>query len=477
VEPHFYSFPARPEAESSDAVIKGMVPVCHRDALVLFDPGSTYFYVSSYFDSYLVVPRDSLSASVCVSTPVGDSIMVDHVYRSCVVTIGSLETSVDLLLLDMVDFDVILGLDWLSTYHAILHCHDKMVTLDMPGLPRLEWKGTLGHSPSKVISYVKARRMVEKGCLAYLAYIRDPNTEVPSMDSVPVVREFPDVFHADLRGMPPDRDIDFCIDLAPGTKPISIPPYRMAPPELKELKEQLQDLLNQGFIRPSVSPWGAPVLFVKKKDGSMRMCKDYRQLNKATIKTKYMLPRIDDLFDQLQGARVFSKIDLRSGYHQLKIRASDVPKTAFQTRYGHYKFLVMSFGLTNAPTTFMDLMNRVFKPYLDSFVVVFIDDILIYSSSREEHEQHLRSVLHTLKNNQLYAKFSKCEFWLDLVAFLGHVVSAEGIKVNPKKIEAVQNWPRPNSATEMRSFLGLAGYYRRFVEGYSSIASPLTKLT
>ncbi|KAH0738661.1 hypothetical protein KY290_037366 [Solanum tuberosum] len=251
----------------------------------------------------------------------------------------------------------------------------------------------------------------------------------------------------------------------------------MAPAELKELKEQLKDLLEKGFIRPSVSPWGAPVLFVRKKDGSLRMCIDYRQLNKVTIKNKYPLPRIDDLFDQLQGATCFSKIDLRSGYHQLRVRERDIPKTAFRTRYGHYEFLVMSFGLTNAPAAFMDLMNRVFKPYLDMFVIIFIDGILIYSRNEEDHANHLRIVLQTLKDKELYAKFSKCEFWLKSVAFLGHIVFGDGIKVDTRKIETVQNWPRPTSPTEIRSFLGLAGYYRRFVEGFSSIASPLTKLT
>ena len=200
-------------------------------------------------------------------------------------------------------------------------------------------------------------------------------------------------------------------------------------------------------------------------------------MNKVTIRNKYPIPRIDDLFDQLQGASVFSKIDLRSGYHQLKVRAEDIPKTAFRTRYGHYEFLVMSFGFTNAPAAFMDLMNGVFRPYLDSFVIVFIDDILIYSRTKEEHEHHLRIVLGILKEKKLYAKFSKCEFWLSSVAFLGHVVSKEGITVDPKKIEAVRDWVRPTSVTEIRSFLGLEGYYRRFVEGFSSIASPLTRLT
>ena len=204
--------------------------------------------------------------------------------------------------------------------------------------------------------------------------------------------------------------MEFGIEVAPGTAPISKNPYRMAPMELQELKKQLEELEQKGFIRPSISPWGAPVLFVKKKAGSMRMCIDYRELNKATIKNKYPLPRIDDLFDQLSGAAVFSKIDLRSGYHQLKVKEKDILKTAFRTRYGHYEFMVMPFGLTNAPAAFMDLMNRVFKDYLDKFVVVFIDDILIYSRSHDEHEQHLRLVLQRLKECKLYAKFNKCKF-------------------------------------------------------------------
>ena len=253
-------------------------------------------------------------------------------------------------------------------------------------------------------------------------------------------------------------------------------PYRMAPTELKELKSQLQELLDKGFIRPSVSPWGAPVLFVKKKDGTLRMCIDYRQINKVTVKNKYPLPRIEDLFDQLKGAGVFSKIDRRSGYYQLRVKKEDVPKTAFRTRYGHYEFLVMPFGLTNAPTAFMDLMNRVFRPYVDQFVVVFIDEILVYSKDAQEHEHHLRIVLETLREMKLYDKLSKCDFWLKEVSFLGHIVSAEGIRVDPAKIEAVMNWKSPQNVTEVRSFLGLAGYYRRFVRGFSVIASPLTKL-
>ena len=228
---------------------------------------------------------------------------------------------------------------------------------------------------------------------------------------------------------------------------------------MEELKAQVDEMESKGFIRPSVSPWGAPVLFVKKKDGSLRLCIDYRELNSVTIKNKYPLPRIDDLFDQLKGAAVFSKIDLRSGYHQLRIKPQDVPKTAFRTRYGHYEFLMMPFGLTNASAAFMDLMNRVFRDYLDRFVIVFIDDILVYSKSKKEHEYHLRLVLQRLREHQLYAKFDKCKFWLEEVAFLGYIVTREGISVDPEKIKAVAEWPRPTNVTEIRSFLGLAGYY------------------
>ncbi|KAG8472900.1 hypothetical protein CXB51_034785 [Gossypium anomalum] len=321
-----------------------------------------------------------------------------------------------------------------------------------------------------------AQKHVRKGCEVYLAYVFDDKELEKKLESVPVVCDYPDIFPEELPGLPPVREVEFGIELVPGTTPISTAPYRMAPTELKELKTQLQELMDRGFARPSSSPWGAPVLFVKKKDGTMRLCIDYRQLNKVTIKNKYPLPRIDDLFDQLKGASVFSKIDLRSGYYQLRVRDSDIPKTAFRTRYGHYEFLVIPFGLTNAPAVFMDLMNRIFRPYLDRFVVVFIDDILVYSRNETEHAEHLRLVLRILQDKQLYAKFSKCEFWLREVSFLGHVVSASGIRVDPSKISAILNWKPPRNITEVRSFLGLAGYYRRFVKGFSTIATPMTRL-
>ena len=206
-----------------------------------------------------------------------------------------------------------------------------------------------------------------------------------SLSDIPIVNEYTDVFAEDLMSLPPEREVEFSIDLVPGSQPISVAPYSMSPLELRELKSQLEELLQKHFIRPSVSPWGAPVLLVKKKDGTMRLCIDYRQLNKVMIKNKYPLPRIDDLLDQLRGVTVFSKIDLTSGYHQIRIKSSDVSKTAFRTRYGHYEFLVMPFGLTNAPAVFMDYMNRIFQPYLDQFIVIFIDDILIYSRDHQDH--------------------------------------------------------------------------------------------
>ncbi|GJS38221.1 putative reverse transcriptase domain-containing protein [Tanacetum coccineum] len=319
---------------------------------------------------------------------------------------------------------------------------------------------------------------VIKGCkLEIEGHVFDIDLIPFGHGSFDMIIDFPEVFSDDLSGLPPIREIEFRIELIPGATPVAKSPYHLAPSEMEELSGQLKELQDKGFIRPSSSPWGAPVLFVKKKDGSFRMCIDYRELNKLTVKNRYPLPRIDDLFDQLQGSQFFSKIDLRSGYHQLRVHEDDIPKTAFRTRYGHFEFTVMPFGLTNAPAIFMDLMNRVCRPYLDKFVIVFIDDILIYSKTQEEHVEHLRLVLELLKKEKLYAKFSKCEFWLREVQFLGHVINGNGIHVDPSKIEAVKNWKAPRTPTEVRSFLGLAGYYRRFIKNFSKIAKSLTILT
>jgi hypothetical protein len=282
---------------------------------------------------------------------------------------------------------------------------------------------------------------------------------------VPVVNEFPGVFPKELPGMLPSRDIEFVIELKPGTTAIYKTPYRMATLELAELKEYIKELLEKGFIHPSSSPWGAPVIFVPKKDGTQRLCVDYCALNEVTVKNKYPLRRIDDMFDQHHGACVFSKIDLRLGYHQLKIRGCDISKTVFVSRYGLYEYTVMSFGLTNAPAYFMYLMNKVFMEHLDKFIVVFIDDILVYSRSEEEHEEHLRLVLQKLREHRLYAKLSKCEFWVKQVAFLGHIISKGGISVDHIKVQVVLSWNAPTSVGDIQSFLR-----------FSKISKPMTEL-
>ncbi|KAB2625897.1 S ribonuclease [Pyrus ussuriensis x Pyrus communis] len=318
---------------------------------------ATTTHCESYQEFYEILLRieDSENMSSDSDEKKDDKGKVKYcMYPGCPVIVEGVVMPADLIPLDIVDFDVILGNDWLHFYRANIDCYGKVVTFHRPGLPEVTFVGEQSGVRHGVISALRAKKI----------------------EDVRVVRHFPDVFPEDLPGLPPDRDVEFNVELLPGTNPISLTPYRMAPAELRELKVQLQELVDKGFIQPSTSPWGAPVLFVKKKDGTLRLCIDYRQLNRVTIKNRYPLPRIDDLFDQLRGACVFSKIDLRSGYYQLKISRDDVPKTAFRTRYGHYEFLVMPFGLTNAPAAFMDLMNRVFQPYLDRFVIVFIDDIL-----------------------------------------------------------------------------------------------------
>ncbi|KAJ0661910.1 putative nucleotidyltransferase, Ribonuclease H [Helianthus annuus] len=464
------------QAAAAPGTISGFLTLNGTKAYVLFDTGSTHSIISLSFAQRVGLSCSLLDPPISISTPMRNSENITSVFCDCPILIEGGTFMAQLLPLTMHDFDIILGMDWLSEHKVTIDCQARQVIFGELEKPKCVYQGCTPSGLIKVISALKARKLISNGCEGYLAAIQDTSKEERNLEKHPIVKEFPDVFPEELPSLPPEREVEFTIELIPGAEPISKAPYRMAPLELQELKEQLQELLDRGFIRPSVSPWGAPVLFVKKKDGSMRLCIDYRELNRVTVRNRYPLPRIDDLFDQLHGARYFSKIDLRSRYHQLRVRSEDIPKTAFRTRYGHYEFLVMPFGLTNAPAVFMDLMNRVFHDYLDKCVVVFIDDILVYSKSKEEHEEDLRVVLGILREKKLYAKLSKCEFWLERVTFLGHVVSANGIEVDPCKVEAITNWPKPNTVTEVRSFLGLAGYYRRFVEGFSSLALPLTQL-
>lgn len=305
---------------------------------------------------------------------------------------------------------------------------------------------------------------------------REPTTVDNAPEVIkPLLTEFADVFEAPPAGLPPERHAGHTIPLEPGHAPPWRPVYRLSPAEKEEAERQVKEYLEKGWIRPSRSPYGAPILFVKKKDGSLRMCVDYRALNKITVKNRYPLPRIDDLFDQLQGAKYFTSFDLSQGYHQIRIPEEDVPKTAFNTPMGHFEFRVLSFGLTNAPATFQSVMNGIFGHV--PFTLVYLDDILVFSKTQEEHLEHVRQVLNMIRENKLYCKLSKCSFLQTELEYLGHLVGADGVRVNPKKVQAVQEFPRPTNVSELRAFLGLSNYFRKFIQNYADTAHPLTAQT
>jgi hypothetical protein len=413
-------------AQEAQDVVFGMFLVNSAHASVLFDSRASHSFISAQFIAKYGISVHSMPNHMLVSSPRGN---MKALYQCLGVSfkIVGREFRANFVVLDSKGIDLILGMGWLSKVDAVIQCAKRSVLLTSPEGERFEFIATLPSAADCAVNQLKAN----------------------SIEDIKVVCEYPDVFPDDLPGMPPEHDIEFIIDLLAGTAPIAKRPYRMSVGELEELKKQLKELLDKQFIHPSSSPWGAPVIFVEKKDGTQRMCVDYRALNEVTIKNKYPLLRIEDLFDQLKGVKVFSKIDLRSGYHQLRIRPLDIAKTAFTTRYGLYEYTVMLFGLTNAPAYFMYLMNKVFMEYLDKFVVVFIDDILVYSRNEEELEEHLRLVLQKLRDNQLYAKLSKCEFRLEEVSFLGHVITKGGIAVDLGKVRDVLNWKPPMTVSEI----------------------------
>ncbi|KAL4309721.1 hypothetical protein GQ457_01G021200 [Hibiscus cannabinus] len=405
-------------------VIVGTFFIRSSSYFALLDNGSTHSYIASTVADNLGFPVDSIEYPIIVQSLVGKSVLVDRVYKRCPLEVQSEIFLADLMEFPFEGFDLILGMDWLTEHRVNLDCEFKKVTLKGQNNREVVLIGERRGFMTNVVTTITKKKMIMRGNGAFLAYVLDSPNSSSEVFEIRAVRHFPDVFPGELPGLPPDRAVEFVIQTLEGSTPVSMTPYRMAPKELKELKVQLQELLDRGFIRPSVSPWGAPVLFVKKKDGTLRLYIDYQKLNRLT-----------------------------SGYYQLKVRGSNVRKTTFHTRYGHFEFLVMPFGLTNAPTAFMDMMNRVFQLYLDKFVVVFIDDILTYSKTEADHEEHLRIVLQTLRGHRLFAKLSECEFWLREVVFLGHIVSADGIQVDPIKIEAIVEWKQPNNVSEIRSFL------------------------
>jgi hypothetical protein len=397
-----------PEGEP---VMMGTFLVANHPAVILFDSGASHTFIRKKFVEKYCIPFIESREGFVIHSP-GGQIFSKEVAFHVPVTLAERDLSTNMIGLKGQDIDVILGMNWLAQHKAILNTDLRTIRLS--------------YGQEVVLLSIPVAIPAKPFGRVYEAII-------PEIHDIPIVCEFPDVFPEDLPRLPPERDVEFVIELKPGMAPISRRSYRMPPNELAELKTQLQDLLEKGFIRPSSSPWGCPAVFIKKKDQTLRMCMDYRPLNEVTIKNKYPLPWIDILFDQLTGARVFSKIDLRSGYRQIRIRPEDIPKTAFTTLYGLFEYLVMSFELTNAPAHFTYLMNSVFMPELDKFVVVFIDDILIYSKNEEEHARHLWIVLTRLREHQLYAKFSKCAFWLEEIQFFGHMLSAKGIAVVPAK--------------------------------------------
>jgi hypothetical protein len=382
------NFTTLEELPEGAPIMTGTFSVFNQPALILFDSGASHSFISQKFSAKCQLPFCHAKGSFMIATPGGKTV-TNQLIRSVPIQLGSHIIKTTLLVLGLENVDIILGTNWMTLHQVVLDVASRIVEVNSP------------------ICGSFTLFLPSQGSTQSCAFSM---TELP-LKKIPVVFEYADVFPDELPGMPPDQDIEFAIGLQPRTAPISKRPYRMPPAELVELKKQLQELLDKGFIRPSTSPWGCPALFVKK-DESLRLCIDYRPLNAVTIKNKYPLPRIDVLFDQLVRAKVFSKIELRSDYHQIKIQSSDNPKTAFSTKYELYEFLVMSFGMTNAPAYFMYLMNSVFMPELDKFVVVFIDDILVYSKNEEEHVGHLHVVLQRLREHHLYAKLSKCDFWL-----------------------------------------------------------------
>nr|GEW13305.1 putative reverse transcriptase domain-containing protein [Tanacetum cinerariifolium] len=383
-------------AQEDLKVVTGTFLLNNHYATALFDSGADRSFVSTKFSTLINIKPVEIDTSYEVELADGKIVSTNNVLKGCTLNLLNHSFPIDLMVIELGSFDVIIGMDWLSKNDAAILCGEKKVRIPLKN-KALIIEGDRNQSRLKIISCIKARKYIENGCELFLAQVTGTVSKEKRIEDVPVIRNFPEVFPEDLPGLSPPRQVEFRIDLIPGATPVARAPYRLAPSELKDLSEQLKELSEK---------------------------------------------RIDDLFDQLQDSSVYSKIDLQSGYHQLRIREEDIPITAFKTRYGHYELKVMLFGLTNAPEMFMDLMNRGCKPYLDKFMIVFIDDILIYSKNKEEHGEHLKTILKLLKDEKFYAKFSKCDFWLNSIQFLGHVIDSSGIHVDPAKIEAIKSWPR-----------------------------------
>ena len=449
------------------------------DVRIMVDTGATHNFVTERKAKELGL--NYVASNTKLKTVNATPTTVNGFAAAVPIELGEWAGQTDFTIAPMDVFDVILGLDfWYEVNAFISPRHNQLHISDVGGscvVPLIRVPQTGMHLSAMQI--IKGFKRGEPTFIATL--IEDTGSCDEAVPLPPCIEHVldtnKDVMPAELpQRLPPRREVDHQIELVPGAKPPAMTPYRMAPPELEELRKQLKELLDAGHIRPSKAPFGAPVLFQKKKDGTLRLCIDYRALNKVTVKNKYPVPLIADLFDRLGQAKVFTKMDLRRGYHQVRIADGDEPKTACVTRYGAFDWLVMPFGLTNAPATFCTLMNRLFHSYLDQFVVVYLDDIVVYSDNMEDHVEHLCKVFKILRDNELYVKREKCSFAQPIVRFLGHTISHGKIQMDSDKIAAINNWEAPTKVPELRSFLGLANYYRRFIFNYSAIAAPLTDL-
>ncbi|XP_044318611.1 uncharacterized protein [Triticum aestivum] len=383
--------------------------------------------------------------------------------------------------LSLPSHDVILGYDWMSAVSPVsFNIPEKQFSFTKDGKQTVTTAVFNNSNNIKEVPAEEMNKLLDKGVEGFLLQVHNVLMEAPEGTPTPpqiqkLLLQYADLFE-EPKELPPKRALDHTIPLVPGATPPHVRPYRVPQHQKQEMEDQIRKLLAAHLIRHSQSPYAAPVLLVKKKDSSMRLCTDFRKLNSITVKNKFPIPVIEDLLDELHGAKYFSKIDLRSGYHQIRMHPEDIQKTAFRTYLGHFEYLVMPFGLSNALGTFQALMNSIFGPYLRKFVLVFFDDILIYSKNLQEHKEHLQIVLQLLKEHQLFAKMSKCVFAVQQVEYLGHIISEKGVATDPKKILAIAEWPTPDSVTKLRSFLGLAGYYRRFIKGHGMICRPLHDL-
>ncbi|GJZ44771.1 ty3-gypsy retrotransposon protein [Tanacetum coccineum] len=454
--------------------------------VVLIDGGSTHNFVQTRLAKHLsLVIQPSPYLNVTVGN--GEKIDCGGFCKETHIQLGGSTFLIDFFVLPIYGADIVLGVDWLAQLGPILFDYkDLWLEFDYKG-KRLKLKGL--QTPSlHQITMNQFRKLAQSDSIVsyfHLTMEAHSTTRDSPIHSKPdspfstaltdLLSEFDIVFNKPTQ-LPPSRSCDHQINLVPSTSPISVRPYRYPHFQKSEIEKLVAEMLADGIIRPSTSPFSSPVLLVKKKDGSWRFCVDYRVLNAATVKDKFPIPTVNELLDELHGATVFSKLDLRSGYHQVRLHTDAIPKTAFRTHEGHYEFTVMPFGLSNAPSTFQALMNDVFRSLLRRCVLVFFDDILVFSPNWETHLTHLRLVLSILQTNSLYAKLSKCEFGCSSIQYLGHIVSGSGVAVDQDKIAAIQAWPIPNSVKLLRGFLGLAGYYRRFVPHFAKLAAPLTAL-